>query len=269
MNTASTIGGVFRVGSAFRAQAQTFERLSTGLAINRGADDPSGLIASEFLGARQAELGGLIRAFSRDSLTSTARDGALGAIGSMAGELGGMAAQAANSGASSDAEIDGIAAGVGRIVGAIDQVVANASFGGRPLLEGFDSGRLGRTEIGTDDQGDPVYASAKDLERLVREDPEAAQKVADRVVDDISTARAAEGARAREQESLQRAAETEAINTAAARSSIRDADYASETGALAQHSAVFQSAMIALRLMHRTNAVSAGLLLGGVVDRAA
>ena len=62
MNTASTIGGVFRVGSAFRAQAQTFERLSTGLAINRGADDPSGLIASEFLGARQAELGGLIRA---------------------------------------------------------------------------------------------------------------------------------------------------------------------------------------------------------------
>ena len=95
MNTASTIGGVFRVGSAFRAQAQTFERLSTGLAINRGADDPSGLIASEFLGARQAELGGLIRAFSRDSLTSTARDGARPGPGdAAAGVAAGLGARA-------------------------------------------------------------------------------------------------------------------------------------------------------------------------------
>jgi len=230
INGNATIGGIFRLNQIGADQRRSFERLSTGERINRGADDPAGLIASERLGARQAELGGAIRAIERNSLRANARDGALGAIGSMARDLGGMVVSAANTGAMSAAEVSTAARGVGQIVSAMDQTVATAGFGGSRLLDGFDSSNLGRTEIGTDpDTGDAIYASASDLERLVVEDPEAAQLVARQVVEDVAVARASEGARARGQEAVRRASETEAINTAAARSSIRDADYARET----------------------------------------
>ncbi|MCC5822877.1 MAG: hypothetical protein LAT64_04870 [Phycisphaerales bacterium] len=221
---------MFPLRTAFAQAARADQRLSTGLRINRGADDPAGLIASEKLGARGASLGAQITAMERASMAIDARDGALGALGRMGDDLAGLVVAAANRGGMGAGELDAVRGQIGAIVRAIDTAASSASFNGSRTLEGFDAGSLGRTEIGTDpDTGEPVLASVRDLERLVVDNPEAAQMVARQAASDIAFARGADGARQRGLESERRAAETEAINTARARSSIRDADSARET----------------------------------------
>lgn len=48
--------------------AQSSERLATGLRINRGSDDPSGLIASEHLGVRLESIDSEMRSLERSNL---------------------------------------------------------------------------------------------------------------------------------------------------------------------------------------------------------
>jgi flagellin len=59
--------------------SQSAERLSTGLRINRGSDDPAGLVASEALGARIAELDSLIVSNTRTNHTLAIQEGELAA----------------------------------------------------------------------------------------------------------------------------------------------------------------------------------------------
>ena len=69
------------INSWHQAQSQlarSSERLATGLRINRGADDPAGLIASETLGARIAELDSLIVSTERANSQLSIREAELG-----------------------------------------------------------------------------------------------------------------------------------------------------------------------------------------------
>src|SRR5580698_7021998 len=76
----------------------SLERLSTGLKINSGADDPSGLIASQRL---QAEMAGLTQAINNSqqatNVISTA-DGALNEVSNLLTTIEGLVVGAANSG---------------------------------------------------------------------------------------------------------------------------------------------------------------------------
>ena len=55
----------------------TLQRLSSGLRINRGADDPAGLIASENLSAAIASLDAQSRGMDRADAVANVADGAL------------------------------------------------------------------------------------------------------------------------------------------------------------------------------------------------
>src|ERR1700683_2778477 len=83
----------------------TLQRLSTGLRINSGADDPAGLIASQNL---NSEIAGINSALSNSSqaqnVISTA-DGALTEVNSLLNDIKGLIVQSANSGALSPAEL--------------------------------------------------------------------------------------------------------------------------------------------------------------------
>jgi flagellin len=252
------------------AMQRADERLATGLRLNRGADDPAGLIASERLGARQAELTGSMAAMEREALTLRATDGALDALGRMGSDLAGLAVQSANTGAMGPGEADGLRSQIGAIVRAIDGAAGAARFNGSRILDGFDSGALGRTEIGTDpDTGEPVYASVRDLERLASENPEAAQTVVRAANEQIAVARAEAGARERGLEAERRAAETEFINTARARSTIRDTDYARETGERVRAGLLSEAGIRAILIDRHGRAQTIGLLLGTRIDTAA
>lgn len=151
----------FQLNRAFADQGRSFERLSTGLRINRASDDPAGLIASEQLGARGAALDSQIRAIGRENDQLSISEAAI---------------EAANPGAASAVE---------------------------------------RAEIGI---------------------------------------------RQRENDAVRRATETEAINTAAARSVIRDTDYAKETSALASGSVRAKAAIYAIKASREAQASIIDLL---------
>ena len=74
-------------------------RLSTGLRINTGKDDPAGLIASEVL---RADMTGVSQAITNtdraDQLIQTA-DSALGQVSNLLNDIRGLVVEAANSGA--------------------------------------------------------------------------------------------------------------------------------------------------------------------------
>jgi len=121
------------------SQAQlstTLQRLSTGLRINSGADDPAGLIASESL---KAEINGLQQAVNNSSqainVISTA-DGALSEVSSLLQDVNGLIVQSANSGALSPAELSANQLQIDSAVQSITRIASTTSFAGLNLLDG-------------------------------------------------------------------------------------------------------------------------------------
>src|SRR5438132_3383138 len=85
--------------------SDTLQRLSTGLRINRGADDPAGLIASEGL---RSEISGITQAIDNSQRASNViatAEGALSEVASMLLNIKNLVVQAANTGAVSPDEI--------------------------------------------------------------------------------------------------------------------------------------------------------------------
>jgi flagellin len=111
-------------------------RLSTGVRINSGKDDPAGLIASENLRrditASQRAIGNTERAAQ---LISTA-DSALGQISTLLNDIRGLVVEAANSGVLSDEQIAANQLQVDSSLEAIDRIAQVTTFQGRKLLDG-------------------------------------------------------------------------------------------------------------------------------------
>ncbi|MBA4040158.1 MAG: flagellin, partial [Planctomyces sp.] len=79
-----------------RALNTTLERLSTGLRINRGADDPAGLIASENLRAERSALGAAISNAERADQLVNIAEGGLQELSNLLTDLRGLVTSTAN-----------------------------------------------------------------------------------------------------------------------------------------------------------------------------
>ena len=111
-------------------------RLSTGLRINSGADDPAGLIASEAL---RSEITGLNKAVvntRRAAQIITTADSAMGQINSLLNDVRGLVVEAANTGALSDEEISANQLQIDSSLEAINRIAESTTFQGRKLLNG-------------------------------------------------------------------------------------------------------------------------------------
>jgi flagellin len=118
------------------AQATSLERLSTGLRINRGADDPSGLIASQDLKSETTGLNAAIDNANRaDNIIGTA-DGGLGEVSNLLTSLQGLVSQSANTGGLSTAEVAANQSQVDSIISTINRIAGSTSFSGKQLLNG-------------------------------------------------------------------------------------------------------------------------------------
>ena len=120
-----------------QAQLNTaLQRLSTGLRINSGADDPAGLIASQSL---QSEMTGLTQAINNSSqatnVISTA-DAALSEVSSLLQTISGLTVESANSGALSATELQANQLQVDSAVQSITRIASTSSFAGLHLLDG-------------------------------------------------------------------------------------------------------------------------------------
>lgn len=119
--------------------ATSLERLSTGLRINRGADDPSGLIASQNLRAEKSAISSAISNSERADQVINIAEGGLDEISSLLTELQGLVTQTANTAGLSTEEKEANQLQIDSILQTIDRLSSSTSFQGSKLLNGnFD-----------------------------------------------------------------------------------------------------------------------------------
>lgn len=111
-------------------------RLSTGLRINTGKDDPAGLIASEALRSDITSINKAISNTERASQIIATADSALGQVSSLLNDIRGLVTEAANKGALSDDEIAANQLQIDSSLEAINRIAQTTTFQGRRLLDG-------------------------------------------------------------------------------------------------------------------------------------
>lgn len=114
----------------------TLQRLSTGLRITRGADDPAGLIVSETLRAEMASVSQAIDNSQRASNVIATAEGALAEAAALLVNIKELAVEAANSGALSKEEIRANQLQVDSAIESITRIAQSTSFAGLKLLNG-------------------------------------------------------------------------------------------------------------------------------------
>ncbi|HLP83684.1 MAG TPA: flagellin [Phycisphaerales bacterium] len=118
---------------------QALERLSTGLRINRGADDPAGLIASENLRSEQKSLSQAVANADRADQVLNIAEGGLQEVSSLLLELQGLLTASASEAGLSKEEKDANQLQIDSILQSIDRIAGATNFQGIKLLNGnFD-----------------------------------------------------------------------------------------------------------------------------------
>jgi flagellin len=114
----------------------TLERLSTGLRINRGADDPAGLIISENLRSEISGIGQALDNSQRASNIIATSEGALNEVAALLNDLQSLIIEAANTGGVSEEEIRANQLQIDSAIESITRIANSTRFGGRRLLDG-------------------------------------------------------------------------------------------------------------------------------------
>lgn len=135
-NQSASLFAAHSLEAANQRLATSLERLSTGLRINSGKDDPSGLIVSELL---RAEIGGLQQAIENSERAANAvatAEGALNEVSTLLADIRSTVTEAANSGAVTAEEIEANQSAIDSAVEAIDRISRQTEFNGQRLLDG-------------------------------------------------------------------------------------------------------------------------------------
>jgi flagellin len=124
------------LGRSNTALNQALTRLSTGLRINTGKDDPAGLIASENLRSDITSIKKAITNTDRANQVIATADSALGQVSGLLNDIRGLVTEAANTGALSDEQIAANQLQVDSSLEALNRVAQTTTFQGRRLLDG-------------------------------------------------------------------------------------------------------------------------------------
>lgn len=127
------------------------ERLSTGLRINRGKDDPAGLIASENLKAEITSLNSAVSNAERADQVVNIAEGGLQEVSGLLEELQGLLVSSANTAGLSQAEKSANQDQIDSILGTIDRLASSTNFQGIKLLNGNFDYTTTNVQDGVDD----------------------------------------------------------------------------------------------------------------------
>jgi flagellin len=116
--------------------ALRLERLSTGLKINRGKDDPAGLIISERIATDIKGVEQAIKNGERASAVISTTESALAEITDLLNSIKSLVVEAANTGALSDEERKANQLQINSAIQSITRISNTATFGGLKLLDG-------------------------------------------------------------------------------------------------------------------------------------
>ena len=115
-----------------RSQATSLERLSTGLRINRGADDPSGLVISEQLRTQLKALDQSVSNSQNANNLLNVADAALAEVSNLLVDIQTSITFAQNTGGSTPEQIAAEQDAVDQAVAAIDRIATTTRFADKP-----------------------------------------------------------------------------------------------------------------------------------------
>lgn len=251
------------VGRAGQTVAGSLLRLSTAQRINRGADDPAGLIASENLRAALATLDAEVNTIDRADAVANVAEGALGEISDLLTDARSRAVANANTGGLSDAERQANQLEIDSALATADRIASTTRFNGEPLFTGdatlnaagasLTIARPDTASIGAVSAGGQTYrlsdVRSGGALNLVSGDVSTGASSIDAAISDVATQRGRLGAFQQNALASERRSRQVSIeNTAAANSVIRDTDFAAESAALARGQALAASTIAAASL---------------------
>ncbi len=146
------------------------ERLSTGLKINRGKDDPAGLIASENLRAEKASLNAAIGNAERADQVVNIAEGGLQEVSSLLTELQGLLTTSANTAGLSESEREANQLQIDSILQTVDRIAGSTNFQGNKLLNGNFDYQVGSVASGVTDfqvRGAKFDGASQSVEAIV------------------------------------------------------------------------------------------------------
>lgn len=259
-----------QVQKAFDQLSDTTLKLATLKRINRGSDDPAGMIASEELKREIAALDQASRATERNRSFVRVADSGLAQAGELLNELEGNLVAAANE-AISPAEREGIQIEIDAAIDALDRIGVSTEFAGRRVLDGQDRQVL----VGPDpsDQATlsvPELSSAalgradgrlSELRGNAADDPSATVEIVQAARSQVVTARGELGAFERNSiDSASKLFADTAVNLSSALSSIEDVDLAVESSNLVRSIILSDAAVATARLAVSVQRAQASLL---------
>ncbi|MDR0870424.1 MAG: flagellin, partial [Planctomycetaceae bacterium] len=111
-------------------------RLSTGLRINSGKDDPAGLIASELIKSDMTATAKAITNTERANSMIAIADSAMGQVSALLNDIRGLVNEAANTGAMTPEQIAANQLQVDASLDSIDRIAKTTNYQGQLLLDG-------------------------------------------------------------------------------------------------------------------------------------
>lgn len=130
---------------------RSLERLSTGFRINRGGDDPAGLIVSEQLRSEIRTIEAAIGNAQRADQVVNIMEGGLQEISSLLLEVQSLVGQNGSDGGLSTEEREANQLQVDQIIQTIDRIAAATSFNGTKLLNGSQDFTVSSVDGNVDD----------------------------------------------------------------------------------------------------------------------
>lgn len=243
-----------------RLANQSLERLATGKRINRGSDDPAGLISAERLSAEIRALEAETESFERLSNAMAVAESSFSQVGDLAQDMKAAAMALANSGGLSDAEREAYQM-------ELDSLASQAERFGQEGLKRLEN-------LGLD--SDTIAAARAEFESALSDlqaiksggkhapglgSSEAAMGAIDALVGAGASLAGAMGAHVRDNlEPSIRSNQKSIEELTASRSTIQDTDYAEETSRLNQAQVKYAGSVKVLKMANHRQAAILDLL---------
>lgn len=256
INLSFAAGRILKAGAS--AQAESMQKLASGQQINRGADDPAGLITSENLRAVLAKLGSEVHALQRADQVANTANGALDEVSGLIDRAEALVIANANTGGMSDAEREANQMELDRVVGSINRIAGSSEFNGQKLFDGTMSlsgggdvvtlDAIDAEQLGTVETEGQSYSMA-DLKsdgrmNIVNGDLDEAGETVAAAREQISSLRGRVGSFQRNFISTRlNELSVTMENIATAESQVRDTDYAQETATLSRLNLLQESSL--------------------------
>jgi flagellin len=136
VNSSQTLNLLNIISNISNRQNDLMSQLSTGKKINKGSDNPAGLIAVSSMNTELTAVNAAIDNGQRaDSMLNVA-DGAMAQIGSLLDEVENLAAASTSDAGLSAAELSANQAQIDQAITSIDRIIGTTSFNGKKLLDG-------------------------------------------------------------------------------------------------------------------------------------